>query len=114
MEENVIGWISAASALSKLNNKINEGKSIKIYEKFPEMKTDLTDCKLWWNSLNVEERSKVGWVAFHFGKQTANSRWQIKDFELLSNRYKSKVRFCFKMRNSEYLPFDLVAMMGLY
>lgn len=99
--ENLIGLL----LLSKqLNNNVGYN-----YNKYPVLKTKIKDSVTWWDKLNSDDRFEVAYVALHYNKMTANSRfWRLNSFVELGKKQQSIIRFIFSVRNEYYSMVHII------
>jgi len=106
--------ICAAGPIAELNKEICEGKTIRIKDKFPSLRTRKRIIQNWWNNLSPDDKLEVGSAAIHFNMMTANFPWKCgyqehipSDFDDLSRNQKRIVKLVFSNRDEVYHPFDL-------
>lgn len=108
--------IEAVAALVPILHELNDNKVIKAYDKYPVLKTELTNAEIWWDGLKYEEKMEVGSVALHYYKMSPNYKWKCKDSDLyqdLTKGQKKIVNFVLSKKNDNWYMFDIAGMLKL-
>lgn len=81
---------------------------MKNSEYFSVLNTNLT-VDAWWNSLSHDDRVDIGGIAIHFNLITANCRSfnLIKDFNDLSSKQKTYIRYIYNKKDTNFSMFPM-------
>ena len=108
--------IQTITNLALALNRLNDNKEIKCWEKYPVLKTELTNSEVWWDKMKFSERVDVGSVAIHYGKMTPNYKWACRDndnYADLTKGQKKIVNFVLSKKDDNWFMFDIASMLKL-